>query len=215
MKDIAIFGAGGLGREIASMIDLINQKEPVWNLVGFYDDDPAQAEKLSDKYGGLLGGTDELNSVDSPLAVVICVGNPRTRKLISGNITNPHIYFPNLVSPDFVAEDPESFSMGRGNIIKSHCRVTVNVSIGDFNVLNGTVTLGHDARMGDCNVLMPGVRISGETIIGDCNLFGSGSFVKQGLRVGNEVTLSPLSPLMTRPKDGCTYMGNPAKIFKF
>ena len=203
MNDIAIYGAGGLGREVAAMLRIINETEPTWNLIGFYDDTHAVGDEIGG-FGKVLGGHDQLNAVTE-----------RVWKGIVGMIHNPLVDFPNLVSPDFVAEDPESFSMGRGNIIKSHCRVTVNVSIGDFNVLNGTVTLGHDARMGDCNVLMPGVRISGETIIGDCNLFGSGSFVKQGLRVGNEVTLSPLSPLMTRPKDGCTYMGNPARLFKF
>ena len=214
MNDIAIYGAGGLGREVAAMLRIINETEPTWNLIGFYDDTHAVGDEIGG-FGKVLGGHDQLNAVTEPVSVVVCVGSPQGRRKIVGMIHNPLVDFPNLVSPDFVAEDPESFSMGRGNIIKSHCRVTVNVSIGDFNVLNGTVTLGHDARMGDCNVLMPGDRISGETIIGDCNLFGSGSFVKQGLRVGNEVTLSPLSPLMTRPKDGCTYMGNPAKIFKF
>ena len=196
MNDIAIYGAGGLGREVAAMLRIINETEPTWNLIGFYDDTHAVGDEIGG-FGKVLGGHDQLNAVTEPVSVVVCVGSPQGRRKIVGMIHNPLVDFPNLVSPDFVAEDPESFSMGRGNIIKSHCRVTVNVSIGDFNVLNGTVTLGHDARMGDCN------------------LFGSGSFVKQGLRVGNEVTLSPLSPLMTRPKDGCTYMGNPAKIFKF
>lgn len=37
MKDIAIYGAGGFGREVACMIKHINESadEPIWNLVGF------------------------------------------------------------------------------------------------------------------------------------------------------------------------------------
>ena len=40
MKDIAIYGAGGFGREVACMIKHINESadEPIWNLVGFFDD---------------------------------------------------------------------------------------------------------------------------------------------------------------------------------
>ena len=40
MKDIAIYGAGGFGREIACLIQMINksEKKPKWNIVGFFDD---------------------------------------------------------------------------------------------------------------------------------------------------------------------------------
>ena len=214
MKDIAIYGAGGLGREVAAMINIINSRKPEWRLVGFYDDTLDPGTQIS-HFGKTLGGYPELNAITSPLSVVICVGNPLGRLNIANNITNRLVEYPNLVSPDFVIEDSESFRIGKGNIIKSNCRVTCNVGLGDFNVLNGTITLGHDARLGSYNVLMPGVRISGEVVIGDCNLFGAGSFVKQALHIGNEVTLSPLSPLLTRPKDGCTYIGNPAKMLKF
>ena len=41
MKDIAIYGAGGFGREVACILEKINEVEPKWHLVGFYDDDPA------------------------------------------------------------------------------------------------------------------------------------------------------------------------------
>lgn len=214
MKNIAIFGAGGFGTEVAAMLRIINDISPEWNLVGFYDDTRQKGEAVS-HFGKILGGMEELNSVTVPLCVAICVGSPAGRKIIVERIDNPLLEFPNLFSPDFVVEDPETFSAGKGNIVKSHCRVTCNVTLGDFNVLNGTVTVGHDSRVGNCNVFMPGVRVSGNTEIGDNNLFGAGSFTKQGLRIGNGITLSPLSPLLTRPKDGCTYIGNPAKILKF
>ena len=40
MKDIAIYGAGGMGRETACLIERINKASPktIWNLIGFYDD---------------------------------------------------------------------------------------------------------------------------------------------------------------------------------
>ena len=39
MKEIAIYGAGGFGREVACLINRINEVEPAWNLVGFFDED--------------------------------------------------------------------------------------------------------------------------------------------------------------------------------
>lgn len=42
MKDIAIFGAGGFGREVACLIRSINEcidvDEERWNFIGFFDD---------------------------------------------------------------------------------------------------------------------------------------------------------------------------------
>lgn len=35
MRDIAIYGAGGLGREIACVLKKINMVTPTWNLLGF------------------------------------------------------------------------------------------------------------------------------------------------------------------------------------
>ena len=38
MKDIAIFGVGGFGREVLALIKNINEVTPTWNIVGFFDD---------------------------------------------------------------------------------------------------------------------------------------------------------------------------------
>lgn len=214
MKDIAIYGAGGLGREIACMLNKINKIKPTWNLIGFFDDGKNVGEEIS-HFGKNLGGINNLNKWDSDLAVCLCFGDPKTISYIRSRITNPKIYFPNLIDPSFSIADPDTFIIREGNIIKGHCSCTTHVSIGNFNIFNGFVAMGHDIEISDFNVFMPGVRISGEVSIGNFNLFGSDSFIKQELKIGNNVTLSPLSALLTKPKDGNTYIGNPAKKFKF
>lgn len=215
MKDIAIYGAGGLGREVACLINKINQVEgPTWNIIGFFDDGKEKGAPVS-HFGQVLGGCEELNNWSEELNVVLGFGNPKTIKAIREKLSNPKLLFPNIIDPDFSVGDPITFSIGEGNIIKGGSGVTTEVTVGNYNLLNGTNRLGHDASIGDFNVLMPGVRISGEVKVGNCNLFGSDSFVKQQLTIGDNVTLSPLSALLTKPKDGYTYIGNPAKLFRF
>ena len=53
MKDIAIFGAGGFGREVACLIRIINESasEPKWNLIGFFDDNPELKGKMISHFG--------------------------------------------------------------------------------------------------------------------------------------------------------------------
>lgn len=215
MKKIAIYGAGGLGREVAGGIQRINiGGREQWQIVGFYDDRLPVGTSVS-HYGKVLGGMKELNAVEEPLALAIAVGAPATRKRIFERITNPNITFPNLIAPSFRILDPSTFKIGQGNIIQDNCSVTCDVEIGNYNVFNGSNAMGHDVKVGDYNVLMPGVRLSGEVATGNCNLLGVDSVVLQRVKIGSNVTLGAGSVLMTKPKDGNTYIGVPAKKFDF
>ena len=214
MKDIAIFGAGGYGKEIACLIQQINDVQPTWNMIGFFDDGKEKGVKIS-HYGEVLGGMSEINSYPNELALAIAIGNPSSLKSVCERIINKNIYFPNIIAPTFGISDPQAFTIGEGNIIGHGCAVSCDVTIGNFNILNADIVIGHDAILGDYNVIMPDIRISGEVTIGNENLIGVGSIILQQVKVGNNVHLGAGAVLMTKPKDGCTYIGNPAKLFKY
>lgn len=214
MKDIAIFGAGGFGKEIASLINWINRTEPTWNIIGFFDDGVEKGTQIS-HYGKVLGGMAELNAWDSSLDLAIAIGNPKSLRGVVERIANGNIYFPNVIAPNFGVSDEATFNLGKGNIIGSGCAVSVDVKIGNFNIFNADIVMGHDAEIGNYNVLMPDIRVSGEVKIGDENLIGVGSIILQQIKIGNKVHLGAGAVLMTKPKDGETYIGNPAKLFKY
>lgn len=217
MKDIAIYGAGGFGREVACLIKIINDSKgiPEWNLIGFFDDNEAICGKMVSHYAPCLGGIDVLNEWNKPVSVVVAVGSPGAIAAIVNNIKNANVEFPNLIHPSFSVNDYETFQIGKGNIIQGGCAATCDVALGDFNVLNGSVVLGHDVKIGNYNCFMPAVRVSGEVHIGDCNFFGVGSIILQQIRIGNNIRLGAGSVLITKPKDGKLYMGNPAKKIEF
>lgn len=215
MKDIAIYGAGGFGKEVACLIKRINEKEPTWNLIGFFDDNPAIKGTMISHFGHCVGGINELNEYPKEIAVVLAIGNSTIVQRIVKSVINPHVSYPNLIHPDFVISDIESFSIGRGNIIQGGCTVTCNVSIGDFNILNGAICFGHDVNVGSYNTFMPAVRISGEVQIGNNNFLGVGSIVLQQIKIGNNIRLGAGSVLMTKPKEGNLYIGVPAKKTEF
>lgn len=214
MKDIAIYGAGGFGKEVACLINKINEVEPTWNLIGFFDDGKTIGTNIS-HFGEVIGNKDILNQYPHELAVVVAVGSPTAVKSIVENINNHNIYYPNLIYPNFFMYDPASFKIGRGNIIQGSCVVTCDVTMGDFNVLNGSICIGHDVTIGSYNSFMPAVRVSGEVKIGDCNFFGVSSIILQQIKIGNNIRLGAGGVLMTKPKDGELYIGNPAKRMKF
>lgn len=220
MQDIAIYGAGGHGREVACMLLEINQyaehkgKEQPWNIVGFYDDGIAKGTSVS-HYGKILGGINELNAYPQPLALVLAIGNPNTKKKIAEKIINTNITYPNIIHPTTWYADKNTFNIGKGNIIGGCSIISCDVKFGDFNLLNGFVNIGHDVVVGDNNTIMPGARISGEVKIGSRNLIGVGSIILQQIKIGDGVTLGAGGVLLTKPKNDSTYIGNPAKLLKY
>lgn len=210
MKEIAIYGAGGFGREIACLINLINEKDPEWKLIGFLDDNEA-IWGTENKYGKVLGGAEWLNNRKESIAVAVAVGSPTAVHAITSRIENPLVEYPNLYAPSVTFLDNESFQIGRGNIFCYGCFISCNVQIGSFNLFNGNITIGHDANIGDCNVFMPASNISGGVVMGNGNFLGVQSVILQYIKVGNNTRIGANSVVMRKTKDGFLYMGNPAK----
>ena len=211
---IAIYGAGGFGKEVACLIERINRNGGDWELIGFFDDCKSTDSHIS-RYGTVLGDMDTLLSVDEPLAVAIAINENKAVRRIRESITSPNLSFPNLIDPSLFLVDPKTFTIGEGNIIQNHCMISCDVTLGNFNLINDHVVIGHDNSIGDFNGLMPGAHLSGGITIGDNNLLGVASVVLQGMTIGNGVTLGANSVLMTLPKDNSTYLGVPALRFDY
>ena len=209
MKEIIIYGAGGFGREIACLLNLINEKKPEWKLVGFLDDDESLWGSVN-KYGSVLGGADWLNQHDTPLAVAIAVGSPKAVTAILAKIHNAKVSYPNLYAPTVTFLDKESLEIGQGNIFCSNCLISCNVKIGNFNLFNGFIPIGHDTVIGDCNVVMPSCNISGGVVLGNGNFLGVQSVILQYIKIGNDTRIGANSVIMRKTQDGYLYFGNPA-----
>lgn len=211
MKDIAIFGAGGFGREVACLINRINRQQPdSWNFIGFFDDDEKIWGAWND-YGKVLGGIDVLNSWDTPLNMIIAIGNVAVLELIDGRINNPNVIYPNLIDPNVEFMDPDRVEMGHGNVICMRSTISTNVKLGNFNILNTAVGVGHDVIIGHYNVFMPSTNLSGGVVMGDCNFLGVQSVVLQYVKIGKQTRIGANSVVIRNTKDGFLYIGNPAK----
>ena len=212
MEDIAIYGAGGFGREVACLIHAINKVNHQWNLIGFFDDN-SSLKGTSNRYGAVFGGIETLNIWNTPLSVIMAIGNPKTLSFVVSKIDNLNIKFPNIIAPDVLFLDQNDFSLGQGNLIGFRCIISCHVQLGNFNLFNIDVLIGHDSSFGNFNVISPSVRISGEVKIGNTNFFGVSSVVLQQKKIGNHTTIGANSVVMRNTTDNFTYIGNPAIKF--
>jgi sugar O-acyltransferase (sialic acid O-acetyltransferase NeuD family) len=209
-KKIAIYGAGGFGKEVACILEKINQIKPTWEFVGFFDDGKERGMEITG-FGVVLGDLHTLNQWPENIHICFAVGNPSILKKLVTAIVNPHVIYPNIIHPDAFFAHPKSFKIGKGNVIVRGCSFSCDVEIGDFNQFNSISALAHDVKVGSFNVFMPLTRISGECTIGDCNFFGIGSVVLQGFKIGNNTRIGAGSYVMSNTKDGFLHYGNPAR----
>lgn len=209
MKKIAIFGAGGFGREVAWLIDDINKRKRQWEIAGFFDD-----QKKDEKINGykILGGINELNRVKEEMCLVVAVGWPDPKKKIIEKINNTRISFPTLIHPSIIMS--ESVEIGVGSIICAGSIITVNIKIGMHVIVNLDCAIGHDVILNDYCSLMPSVNVSGETEIGSGSFLGTGSLIINQKTIGTNSIIGAGAVVIDDIPDNCTAVGNPAKIVK-
>lgn len=210
LKNVAIVGAGGFGKETLVMINQINAINPQWHAIGFYDDGIAAGSTVA----GLpvLGKLDALKRVDQELAIVVAVGDPKVKRSVVERIQQSNLYFPTLIHP--VATIGENIKAGAGCIITAGCRLTIDITLGDFVLLNLNTTVGHDVHIGSFTSVMPGVHLSGYVQVGEEILIGTGASVLQHVNIGNRSVVGAGAVVNKNVEPNRTVAGVPARSIK-
>lgn len=213
MKDLIIIGASGFGREVAWAVERINRAEPVWNFLGFLDDDDGIQGTAINGYR-VLGKTSDIGKYPD-VYFVVAIGASRIREKIVKNIItdNPNIMFGTIIDPS--VEMSNLVTIGEGTIICAHTIITVNIEIGSHVIINLDCTIGHDSELKDFVTLYPSVNVSGMTSIGYAVELGTGMQIIQGKSVGDYSIVGSGAVVVKNIPAKCTATGVPAKPIKF
>ena len=208
IKDLAIIGAGGFGREVAWLVERINREEKTWNLKGFIDDQQPIGTKVN-QYT-VIGTTESIKQSEKDLYVICAVGNAKTRKKIIQNLENTKpIHFATVIDPTVIHSD--EITIGEGSILCAGTILTTNITIGKHVIINLDCTVGHDAVIEDYTTLYPSVNVSGMTTIGTGSEIGTGVNIIQGKTIAQDVIVGAGSVVVKDLLESGTYVGIPAK----
>lgn len=210
MKETVICGAGGLGREIYSLIERIKSTSPsTWNVTAFIDN-----AKAGESINGVKVFTedwllDQNREINAFFGFANCKGKERLYEKLK---KAGHITFPTLAAPTSIIDS--SARIGEGCIIADFCFVSTDVTIGNGVLMNVGVAVGHDTVLGDFTTVMSGSNISGFVSIGKRSLVGAKSFILQDISVGDDSTVAAGSCAFWDIPECVTAFGNPAYILK-
>ena len=203
-KPILIYGAGGLGREILSLI----RQLPSWEPVGFIDD---HIKTGSVDGIPVRGGAEFILRSKERYSLVLGLGNPQSKATLSQRLAGEEIDFPVLIHPSAIIQDHDRVQLGEGTVIGAGCIFTTCINIGRHVLVNIGSTIGHDCSIGDYSCIMPGVNIAGNVKIGECVLVGSGSNIRNQIEIGKSSIVGMGSVIVKNVSENLTVAGVPAR----
>lgn len=210
VKDLYIIGAGGFGREVAWLVERINEVNPTWNLKGFIDDNESLWGNVEGDYP-VLGGCEYLKSLGDVYAVC-AVGSAKVRKIIIGRIKESNVKFATLIDPSVLVS--KRVEIGEGSIICAGTIITVDIRIGNHVIINLDCTIGHDVDIEDFVTIYPSVNLSGNVLIGQCTELGTGTQIIQGKTITANSIVGAGAVVVKNIEEPGTYVGSPAKKIK-
>ena len=213
MKKVYIIGAGGFGREVAWLIERINQKKPEWQLQGFIDDNVQIHGSMEDSYP-VLGGCELLEQCGEEVWAVCAIGAAAVRAHVINKVAGfKNVRFATLIDPS-VMMSPR-VTLGEGSIVCAGTICTVDITIGRHVIINLDCTIGHDAVIEDFVTIYPSVNVSGGAVVEKGVELGTGAQIIQGKKIGSNTIVGAGAVVTKDLPEKCTAVGAPAHPVKY
>ena len=204
-----VFGAGGLGREMLSVLRDIAQAGHAADCVAFAVDpgldapDIVHGVPVRRDAGAML-------RADPALSVVVALGNPALRAAVVARLhaeAGPR--FATLLHP--IAWIGQSVTIGAGSIVFGFTSATSDVRIGDHVLVNPGCTLAHDVVLEDFATLAPAVALAGGVRLERGAEIGIGARVAPRLTIGRGAMVGAGAMVIRAVAAGVTVAGVPAR----
>jgi len=213
LKKLVIIGAGGFAREVAWLVEEINNKNKQWDLAGFIDEDKKN-------HGKLINGIPVLGDFNffkggfkDPIYAVCAVGDPVSKMALVKKAEECGFTFVNLIHPSVTLS--KHVKLGTGNIICAGSILTINIDIGNHVCISPGCGIGHDVEIGNYSTILWHVNLSGNVNVGSGCLIGTKTVIIQGVTIGEWSTIGAGAVVVRDIPPYCTAVGVPAKPIKF
>lgn len=197
---LAIYCAGGLGREVIEFARSINR----WENIIFVDD--VTSEKVISDAN--VFRFSEVEQFRGNLEFVIANGEPAVREVLYHKIKDAGYPLGTLISP--YCSILSKTEIGEGCILYD-CVISTNVHVGPNVLMNEKVLIGHDTTVGAHCVLSALSFLGGDTHLEERIYVGPGGMIKDRIHVGRDAIISLGAVVLRNVRAESIVIGNPAR----
>lgn len=208
-KPLIIVGAGGLGREVAWLVEDINKQAQKWDLLGFVDDG---VPGLTVEGYPILGNVESLFNMNPIPWVVVAIANAEIRKKIVSKIQKQDVPLATLIHPS--VQLSQFVEIDEGSIVCAGSVLTTNIKLGVASIINPNCFIGHDTALNDFVSLMPGVNVAGEAIVGEGVYMGLNACVINRTSIGEWSVIGAGATVVRDIPAYSLAVGVPAQVVK-
>ena len=201
-KKLAILGAGGHGKVIADLAELLGYSI-------FLFDDRWPDHRTSGAWC-VSGNTAVLiQSLSEYHGVIVAIGDSNLRSKATLEIQGAGGNIATLVHPS--ASVSRYATIAAGSVIFANVAVNVDSRIGKGAIVNTGATIDHDCLIGDFVHVSPGAHLAGNVSVGDRSWVGIGASVRQGIHIGSDVMIGAGAAVVADVPSGTCVVGVPAR----
>jgi sugar O-acyltransferase (sialic acid O-acetyltransferase NeuD family) len=212
IQEIAVYGAGGFGREVAWLIQSCNRKTEQYRVSCFVDDNFAMHGRVLNDIPIL--GLDDVRQRFPTAKIVSAIGSPQVRQTVMERVASLGMETTTIVHPN--VECSHWVRIGEGAVICAGTILTTNITLDRQVQINLDCTIGHDVIIGDYTTLAPGVHVSGWVHFGRRVYVGTGAVIINGtwenpLTIGDDAVIGAGACVTKSVPSSVTMVGVPAK----
>jgi len=203
---LAIYGAGGLGREVLLLAQQIEKHSHRWDELIFIDDISPNREVK-----GIAVVSFE-QALTQNIEVVIAVGEPSLRARLAHKITSHNLILATLIHPDITLS--ECVRVGAGCVLAKGVYLSCDVTLGNNVYMQPHSSLGHDVQVGDHAIISTYATTGGNVVIKERVFIGMGAVLQQKVIIGADAIVGMGAVTFSDIRENGIALGNPARIIR-
>jgi sugar O-acyltransferase (sialic acid O-acetyltransferase NeuD family) len=203
---IAILGAGGHGRVVASICRAAGRE------VQCFVDSALRGRSVA---GIDVVGGDEM--LDDPAfvrshAFVVAIGDQCIRRRVAKRVAEKGGRLTTVIHPSAVVAD--DVQLGCGVVLGPAAVINCGTSVGDLVIINTGATIDHDSILEEAVHIGPGANLGGNVSCGEAALVGLGAAVLSGKRIGARAIVGAGAVVTRDVPPDVTVVGCPARVIE-
>lgn len=203
-KQLIIIGAGGHGKVIADIAELVARYEEIYFL-----DDNSRGTCFKHK---IIGKIDDFIKFVNKADFIIGIGNAIIRKRIFEKLEKYEADIISLVHPSSIIAN--SVKIGKGSVIAAGVVINPDSVIGKGCIINTSSSVDHDSIIDDFVHIASGAHLAGNIFVGKNTWIGAGAVVKNNISIAGDCMIGAGAVVVKNIKESGVYIGVPAKKIK-